>query len=340
MLILLLAMIAAFLLTAVVRNYAIKANLVDIPNARSSHVHSTPRGGGISIVITFIIFSMAEVLYFNTSEIGIRMLFPLSGGIVVAVIGLVDDRVDLQAKWRILAHFLSAAFVMFALDEVPTLYVFSMEIRFQLVLYPIYALMLVWLLNLYNFMDGIDGIASVEAVSVFISAGVILFINGDNEVWRLFLIFGVSIVGFLVWNWQPAKIFMGDVCSGFLGFTLGVLALITSTMDYINMWSWMILLAVFVSDATYTLIYRIFKGDRWYQAHRTHAYQILSQYVASHQKVTLGVLVINLVWLFPLAYISSVYESLAVLVTLVAYMPLVFIVVYIKHKLSMRLGAS
>ena len=125
---------------------------------------------------------------------------------------------------------------------------------------------------------------------------------------------------------------MGDACSGFLGFALGLMAIFTSTEKAINIWSWWILLAVFMTDPTTTLIRRILRGDVWYQAHRSHAYQILSRRLGSHRKVTVDVLLINVFWLLPWAYLAAVFEIWAPIICLVAITPL--------FALAYRLGAG
>ena len=172
-------------------------------------------------------------------------------------------------------------------------------------------------------MDGIDGLASIEAITVSASAAVILLLNGSEAAAQILLILSACVAGFLIWNWPPAKIFMGDASSGFLGFTLGLMAVITSNNDAISLWSWLILLAVFVTDTTYTLIRRIVNGDKWYEAHRSHAYQILSRQYRSQKKVTVAVITINIAWLFPLAYLATKYEYWASLISIIAVLPLV-----------------
>jgi len=114
---------------------------------------------------------------------------------------------------------------------------------------------------------------------------------------------------------------MGDAGSGFLGFMLGALALITSATEAINLWCWLILLAVFISDSTLTLFRRAFRGQRVYEAHRSHAYQILSRRWQSHGRVTLLVLFINLGWLFPVAWLAMIFSDYGFIITLLAYAP-------------------
>lgn len=308
-------------LTGVFRYYAVKSNLMDIPNARSSHVVPTPRGGGISIVVTFLLGSLP---LWQTGLIAAKSFWVvMSCGGLVSFIGLVDDHQHLSAKFRFCVHAGAAAGTFFFLKELPSLPWITCDIYLGWPGYFLAAIALIGLLNLYNFMDGIDGIAAVETISVTGGAALILWLNHGNSGYVYWLVVLASAtVGFLFWNWPPAKIFMGDVCSGFLGFVLGVFAIITSEPDIINIWSWLILLGVFFVDATVTLLRRIIRKERFYQAHRSHAYQILSRRFESHRKVSLGVLFVNVFWLIPLAFVSSRHPSYSFLCVLIAFFPL------------------
>jgi Fuc2NAc and GlcNAc transferase len=166
------------------------------------------------------------------------------------------------------------------------------------------ALYLVWLLNLYNFMDGIDGIAGMEAITVCLGAaalvGLALGIGSAADIGLPLLLAG-AVAGFLVWNFPPARIFMGDAGSGFLGITLGILSLHAGAIAPPLLWSWLILLGVFVADATVTLLRRLLRGERVYEAHRSHAYQQAARHYGRHLPVTLAVAAVNLAWLTPIA---------------------------------------
>ncbi|MCD2449770.1 glycosyltransferase family 4 protein [Methylicorpusculum oleiharenae] len=321
----LLVFAASYLLTGIIRRYAINQRLMDIPNARSSHVVATPRGGGLAVVIVFLSgiggLALTYSPEFNPAFIPILIL----AGTLVAGIGFWDDHRPLSAKWRFLVHFLAGTGALLYLPELPVIHFFSFALKSQVVLFLLYVLMLVWILNLYNFMDGIDGIAAVEALTTAGSAVLLLWFQGQIDWVLIPLLLLVSVSGFLVWNWPPAKIFMGDACSGFLGFVLGLLAIMTSINGALNIWCWWILLAVFIVDATTTLIIRMLRGEIWHQAHRSHAYQILSRRLASHKKVTLGVLLINIFWLLPLAYLTLKVEVWAPLICLLAMTPLFFL---------------
>jgi Fuc2NAc and GlcNAc transferase len=309
-------------LTWGMRRIALRHSLLDIPNQRSSHSLPTPRGGGIAILLGFYLGGGLLVL---TGRIDIPHILGLSGcGLGIAMIGFWDDLFHLSAAKRIVVHF---GCVLLALNFLPSNYenllpggewIPSVVVRLFL------AFGIVWLVNLYNFMDGIDGLAGTEAVSVALGAGIILFSLGETGNYLpLLLIFSASVLGFLIWNWPPARIFMGDACSGFLGFSFGIFALLTISSTSMTLWTWLILLGIFVVDATVTLLVRICRGEKFYQAHRSHAYQILARRLHSHKKVTLAVLAVNVFWLLPCAFFSVSCPDSGHFLALLAYSPLV-----------------
>lgn len=315
-------------LTGLFRIYALKTSLVDIPNHRSSHANPTPRGGGVAIIISFFLGSL---LLWQTGLVTVRSLCAVMGcGGLVALIGIIDDFYQLPARIRFFVHVIASAGTLFIIKELPTMPWVTGDVDLGGFGYLFAAISLVWLLNLYNFMDGIDGIAGVEAISVAGGAALILILNEGNDSHVQWLVLLVSAtLGFLVWNWPPAKIFMGDACSGFIGFCLGIFAIITSTSEGINIWSWAILLGVFLVDASFTLFSRILRQERFYEAHRSHAYQILSRRLRSHKKVTMGVLFINLFWLFPLALLASRFPAWGFFFMMASFVPLAWGVVRI-----------
>ena len=325
LLLLFFAILMTYGLTKIALLYALKKGLIDSPGCRTSHQNDTPRGGGVSIVVTFLLFVVAMIWWSSGKSINNIYVSIVVGGAIVSVLGFWDDHRHIPAKWRFSVQLIAASVSLLLLSELPAISFFSMQISLFLLALPFYAMVLVWLLNLYNFMDGIDGIASVQAITVSAGAALILVLNGEHEIAYLLLFLSASVSGFLLWNWPPAKVFMGDACSGFLGFVLGLIAISTSLGAAINIWSWLILFAVFVVDATYTLIRRVLQGEKWYEAHRSHAYQILSRRYKSHKKITLGIIIINVVWLLPLAYLASIYEYWAPVLTLIALFPMMIV---------------
>ena len=318
----------AFAMTYFMRAYALKKNIIDNPNERSSHSVPTPRGGGVAVVCSYLL-ALAVLMYSQQLSLHIGFTLIVAGSII-ALLGFLDDHGHINSMLRLAIHFLVAIGVVISLGGFAEVTVFNgMQLGF--IANIIAVLFLVWLLNLYNFMDGINGIASIEAITVTASMAVLyLLLNVALNNQILFLL-AACVVGFLLWNFPKAKIFMGDACSGFLGLTLGVLALIALKENLALFCAWIICLGVFIVDATYTLIKRVLNGYKMYDAHRSHSYQILSRKWRSHTPVTLAVTAINLLWLFPISYIvvtqQWVYPEIAVLI---AYLPLILLAIKLK----------
>lgn len=274
-------------ITGLTRLYALRSGLLDIPNQRSSHKRPTPRGGGVGFVVSFVVFLITLILWSTENR---TLALALIGGLPIAIIGWLDDRYTLSASVRFLIHGLMAAWALYWLGGLP-------ELNFGLFQLPLgffgYALGwfgIVWLINLYNFMDGIDGLAAGEAVLVALAAGIMLLLTGVVQLGLICLMLAAAVSGFLVWNWPPAKIFMGDVGSGMLGYTLAVLALYSENQGALPLIGWLVLLAVFIIDATATLIARIIRGEKWTEPHNTHAYQLAVKQGHSHRVVTSSLL--------------------------------------------------
>lgn len=318
----------SLLLTGALRRYALARSLMDIPNARSSHSVPTPRGGGVAIVLSFLaalpLLAIVDVLAWPL------MWALLGAGVWIAVVGFLDDHGHVAARWRLLAHFIGAGWALGWLGGLPPLVIFGFDLELGWLGYVLAALYLVWLLNLYNFMDGIDGIASVEAICVCLGGALLYLLLGEGAAALPPLLLAVAVAGFLFWNFPPARIFMGDAGSGFLGIALGVLSLQAAWVAPQLLWSWLILLGVFIVDATWTLFRRLLRGDRVYEAHRSHAYQYASRQFGKHLPVTLAVAALNLFWLLPIALWVGLGGVDGALGLLVAYLPLVWLAVRFK----------
>ncbi|MDV4228674.1 glycosyltransferase family 4 protein [Acinetobacter baumannii] len=316
----------SFLLTGYMRHYALKKNIIDNPNERSSHTIPTPRGGGVSIVITFLMVLVALIVSHqiepNTGSILV------GAGLGVAVLGFLDDHGHINSMFRLAIHFVIAISAVFFLGGFSDVKLFNGSLELGWSANIIAVLFLVWLLNLYNFMDGINGIASVEAITTVLSLALIYLLLDTHLSSELLFILAASVLGFVLWNFPKARIFMGDAGSGFLGLILGILALISLKADPALFCSWIICLGVFVVDATFTLIRRVINGHKMYDAHRTHAYQYASRKYNSHTIVTLGVLLINIFWLLPIAYLASEKVLMPELLLLIAYIPLILLALF------------
>lgn len=318
--------VAALILTGALRQYALTRSLIDIPNARSSHAVPTPRGGGVSIVVSFL---LAMMLATQTGLVSWLLAGALLGaGTGIALLGFLDDHGHISARWRLLGHFIAAIWALFCIGGLPPLIFFGFSLNLGLIGHVLGVFYLVWLLNLYNFMDGIDGIASVEAICVCLGGALLYWVTGKNDPAALLpLILACAVMGFLYWNFPQARIFMGDAGSGFLGITLGILSLQAAGIAPQLFWSWLILLGVFITDATYTLLHRLLRKEKVYEAHRSHAYQYASRRTGKHAPVTLTVALINLFWLLPIALWTGSGHLDGLLGLLLAYLPLVALAV-------------
>ena len=330
----LLGLAASWWLTAWMHRYALTVQLLDHPNARSAHSMSTPRGGGVAIVASFALLAAALG---GMGVLPVPMLAGLLGSALpVALIGFLDDRAPLPARWRFLAHGVASFWSLWLMDGIPPVPVLEFALDLGWFGLALAATYLVWMVNLFNFMDGIDGIASIEAITVSLGGASCWWLATGTMQWFLPVIFASCVAGFLAWNYPPAKIFMGDVGSCFIGMVLGVLSLWTAQEATQVFWSWFILLGCFMVDATTTLIRRVRRGDKFHEAHRSHAYQHASRVHHSHKVVSLAVGAINLLWLLPVALLVALRVLDGVVGTLIAYAPLVWLA--FQYKAGDRAG--
>lgn len=328
-----LAGVASWMLTGFLRQYAIAKSLIDIPNERSSHSVPTPRGGGVAIVVSFL--AILPVLnWFDL--LSSQVLLALWGaGCAVAITGFLDDHGHIAARWRLIVHFSAAAWGLYWLGGFPPVAAFGYLLDLGWIGYIFTAVYIVWLLNLYNFMDGIDGLASIEAITVCCSGALMAWLVApDSSFWMLPTLLATAVLGFLFWNFPPARIFMGDAGSGFLGIMLALLSVQAAWIAPQLIWVWLVLLGVFIVDATITLCRRVLRGEKFYEAHRSHAYQYASRTVGTHCSVTLAVCAINVFWLMPVASLVALKKLDGILGIVVAYFPL-FLLAY-RYKAGDR----
>jgi glycosyltransferase WbpL len=315
--------VASAVMTLLVRRFALSHGVMDIPNARSSHTRATPRGGGLSIVVAC---AVALVVFAALGTVQLRLAVALlGGGALVAGIGFLDDRRHMPATLRLGVHLVAAVWAVGWLGGLPALRVGADVYSSGVWGYILGVLGIIWTLNLFNFMDGIDGIAASEAV--FIAAGVICVTarSISTGVCAVAAVFGAASAGFLFWNWPPAKIFMGDVGSGFSGYLIAVLAMAATRDDPVAAWVWLILGGAFFVDATVTLARRLIRREPLHQAHRSHAYQWLARRWGGHRPVTLAVIAVNVLWLLPAAWLAERYPDRALWILAAAFTPLVFL---------------
>ncbi|MCX6051222.1 MAG: glycosyltransferase family 4 protein [Campylobacterales bacterium] len=304
----------SFMLTYFIKNYAIKKSLLAKVTDRSSHTVAVPHGGGIAIAGTW--FTGLFYLYFN-GLIQPNLFYALLIGVVISVVSYFDDLFELSAKLRLLVQSGVAIGGLLALGGLHSLDFGFFIIDNQIITNLLAFFMIVWFINLYNFLDGIDGYAGSEALFLAI-AGFLLF-GGMH-----FIVLAVAVLGFLFWNWHKAKIFMGDVGSTLLGYTVAIFTLYYSNQESSNLWVWIVLFGLFWFDATLTLFRRYKNGEKLSQAHKKHAYQRLTQSGWSHDKVVIFSILINVVLFGFLFFLTMVAVSL-LLSVLVLYSVMKFI---------------
>jgi Fuc2NAc and GlcNAc transferase len=314
--------VASALLTGLIRRIALARGMLDMPNSRSSHLKPTPRGGGVAIALPVL---LATALMLERGQIPAPLAAALLvGGPIIALVGFLDDLHTLSVSARLATQFAVVSWCVWWLGPLPAIDFGLFTLDSGVVSSIFGVIFLVWFLNLFNFMDGIDGLAGMEVISVMVFATIlVLWQNGEPSAAHLLLTMAAAAAGFLVWNWPPARIFMGDAGSGFLGFFAGIVAWTTIVHHRFSVWVWLVLFGAFVVDATVTLLRRWWRGARLAEAHRTHTYQRLSRKFDSHKKVTLGILFVNVLWLDPLAFLATMRPALGPFVTLVAWAPLI-----------------
>jgi Fuc2NAc and GlcNAc transferase len=299
--------------------YALKKQILDIPNHRSSHTLPTPRGAGIAFAATFLIFAALLGLQHALQT---RELIALLTAAFVAGIGFWDDRSSLSIRKRLAVQLFASALVVACLANFHLPGQASASIPIIAILVCVEVLGITWMLNLTNFMDGIDGIVATEVVTVTtVCAGIIIAQRGFTITALLFALLGATVAPFLIFNWSPAKIFMGDVGSCFIGFTLGVVSLIAAAHQHLSLFCPLIMLAYFICDATSTLLTRMLTRQRWYEPHRTHAFQILSRHFG-HSRVSASVGLLNIIWLAPLAIAAQLDQAHGLIYTVIAFAPI------------------
>jgi Fuc2NAc and GlcNAc transferase len=314
------------------RAYALKKDILDHPNHRSTHQRSTPRGGGIVFLVLWSVF-LLTLYFFNMIKIRYLLSF-LPAVALIGTTGFCDDRHHVRVRWRLLFQLLAVVYTLFLIGGFPSIYVGIGVIHWGWFGHIFIALALLWSINLYNFMDGIDGLAAIEALFVFGFGGYFIWhAGGISLAWAAWGIAGI-VFGFLCWNKPPAKIFMGDAGSTLLGFLVGLFAIIGEIKYRVPALLWVILYGVFWFDSTLTLIRRLFHGDKVYQAHRLQAFHRLISVGWSTKKVLLGVAILNINLVF-LAFWALFFPRYVLSLITLTVILLIFIYLWVERLCPM-----
>lgn len=311
------AALVSFLTAWFIMRRAGKLGLMQQPNGRSSHVTPTPGGGGVGIVAGGSIAGLLMALLLPWLGVPVIM-----AGILLAFIGYSDDKRPIAARWRLGAQVL----LMGAIVAVLPLDQLGLPVPESVLLVLLTIGGALWI-NLFNFMDGIDGLAASEAIFLLAGAALLawLFEPGIIDDPRLWWMLGLAAacLGFLLLNWPPAKIFMGDAGSTYLGLMTAFFALTTILSFWLTPWQWLILGGLFLADSLTTLIRRMLRRERFWEGHKRHAYQALQRRFGSHLKATLLYVGINVIVLLPLAYLAGAYREWGFAIAALTYVVLV-----------------
>jgi len=290
MMLLVLTLLLSTVLLVLFERLAPVLGLIDKPNQRSLHDRPIAVGGGIAFAVAvtgaFYIAPAASVLDPQVAMIGL----------LLSVLGMLDDRFHLPSLPRLLAYFLAALWLANHIAVLPG------EGHSALVLLPI-AVAVTWHINLFNFMDGADGLAVSQALMVCVGLALISSFSvtpHSNLAWSTWIL-TAALLPFALRNWPPARVFMGDTGAVFLGFILAALGMAAFREDARLGAAWVILMAPFITDATATLLFRLHRGLPPHIAHSDHLYQRLARRMQSPLPVVLGLLVMHMLWQFPLA---------------------------------------
>lgn len=307
--------------TYLVQKFALKKSILDIPTERSSHTIPTPKGGGFAILVAWLI---GIVYFFLINKIPTNLFIALICGIPLAIVGLLDDIIGLSPKIRLIFQFFTVLTGLYFLGGIEKID-FGFFILDNIWLLSILGVLgMIWFINLFNFLDGIDGYAAMEAI--FISMGLYIFLHDS-----MLLLLSCVVLGFLYWNWPRAKIFMGDVGSMLLGYTLVILGIHFNKTYEFSLLQWMMLSSLFWFDATLT-IYRRWKNKETLSiAHNNHAYQRIVKAGFSHQKTIIYSIFVNLIILC-MVWFAKKYHNLEFLFFIINIVGLYIIVKLIDKK--------
>jgi UDP-N-acetylmuramyl pentapeptide phosphotransferase/UDP-N-acetylglucosamine-1-phosphate transferase len=281
------AVVLSYLGVVVLIRWAERRQILDIPNERSSHTRPTPRGGGLAIVLVVLVGWLVALSLSRDSWESTDLIYVI-GAAFIAVVSWLDDLRSLSNRVRFGTHMLAALLVIGAFGYWTNMTVPIVgSLRLGLLGLPITFLWIVGLTNAYNFMDGIDGIAGGQAVVAGLGWAILGWLTAQPLVGVLGVLLAAASLGFLGHNWPPARIFMGDVGSAFLGYSFAVLAVIASKSDTRLAVAGFLLVWPFVFDTTFTLLRRLRMKENIFAAHRSHLYQRLVILGYSHGRVTL-----------------------------------------------------
>ena len=300
-----------------------KNQIVAVGNSKNLHKGLIPRGAGL---VFGLIYILILCILFSENLIDKNMFFPIVfGSVSCLILGFLDDLYDLKIAMKFLSQLLIILIIIFYYFE-EEFSKFDTLNLFLIIL--IFTLFLTWVLNAFNFMDGADGhLATVSCMQCFMIF-ILLTLNGYKALMIPVSLLFLLLLIFLFFNWSPAKVFMGDSGSLFIGINLIVYILIMHKMLKIDLLLILIIFSYFLTDALGTLILRLYLKQNWRTRHRSHPYQNFSN-IYKHSLMTKYVIFYHLIWLLPLMLLFLRYSDYQMILFLISFIPsIVFLIKY------------
>ncbi len=292
--------ILSFLLTGAATWYAGKRQLIDYPGERHSHTHATPRGGGAGLVASWL---LTPLLFFPGELPAWWLNCMLPGAVALALMGGWDDHASLSVRLRLCVQLAVSIFLVWSAVADGWIQGAAWMIGS--------GLFVMWMINLYNFMDGSNGMAGLQGIFGSVVLGVLFYQSGDTAFAWLAFALGASCAGFLPWNLGDAKVFMGDVGSLALGFVFAAMLLYGAGTGAFSKPVALMVMLLFLTDASLTLLWRVIRGERWYNPHRQHLYQRMILHGMTHGRVASVYQAVNLVLVLPGILLAARFTELA-----------------------------
>ena len=298
------ALALSFLLTGLATWYALRRGMMDHPGERHSHTEVTPHGGGAGLILALVLSSLW--VFAGNGGFWISCVVPAM--VVLSLVGWWDDHVSLSARFRFLVQLTVSFYLLWCIEAGNPV---ESGLLTGMVMVAGATIFLVWMTNLYNFMDGSNGMAGLQAVFAGVVLAGLFERAADHEMAAAAALLAACSLGFLPWNLGRAKVFMGDTGSLALGFTIGALLVYGVAVRAFELPVGLMVMMVFLTDSTLTLLVRVLKGERWYNAHKQHLYQRFIAQGWSHNRVLLLYQAINLTLVVPGIAVAVNFPALA-----------------------------
>jgi Fuc2NAc and GlcNAc transferase len=298
--------LVSFLACWLAMKLAQRSGMIALPGERQSHLKATPTGGGLGMIITMLIISLV-IQHFQDLPV-YWWLNMLPGIVLLALVGWLDDKRPVSATIRLLVQFTVSLYLLLCMRFLgPAINAGMIGIT---------VIAMVWLMNLYNFMDGSNGMAGFQGLFCSLVFAVLFQLGGHSSMAMIALVVAAACIGFLPLNFPVAKVFMGDVASVPLGFIFAAFSVYGIYQGIFAFWAAVLIMSVFLVDASLTLAARVIQREQWYTAHKQHVYQRLIEQEWSHSQVLIAYQAINVVMVLPAIVLVTMYPQYAIVTTL------------------------